>query len=291
MAQILIFSLLISALYALVAVGFTLIFGVARVFNLAHGAFLMVGAYAAYLANGIFGWNIYLATAFAVLFTAAFAILVYKVLVRYIIAHPVVTLMATLAFSLLLEQLILVLPFFGSSPKSLAPFIPGAMALFGTQVPSDRLVGFAISWVCFLAFWLFMQRAKLGKAILATSQDRIAAALVGIDAERIYTIVFMISGALAALAGIFFVSWTSLVPILWREPMIISFAIVIFGGLGSISGSLIAAYLIGFLETLTTYTPMLGPSWVGMPSLALLLIILMLRPQGLFGIGIGRGAE
>jgi len=287
MAQILIFSLLISALYALVAAGFTLIFGVARVFNLAHGAFLMVGAYAAYLANGIFGWNIYLATAFAVLFTAAFAVAIYKGLVRYIISYPVVTLMATLAFSLLLEQLILVIPFFGPNPRPLDSFIPGAIALSGTQVPSDRLVGFAVSWVCFLAFGLFMQWTKLGKAVEATSQDRLAAALVGIDAERIYTIVFMISGALAALAGIFFVSWGSLTPSLWREPMIISFAIVIFGGLGSITGSLISAYLIGFLETFTTYTPMLGPSWVGMPSLALLLIILMLRPQGL----LGRGAE
>ena len=283
MAQILISSLLISALYALISIGFTLIFGVARVFNLAHGAFLMAGAYATYLANGIFGWNIYPAGAFAVVLTALFAAATYKGLIRYFIFHPVVTLMATLAFSLLLEHLFLVIPAFGPNPHPLDPFVEGTTVLWGTQIPRDRLFGFAVSWLCFAAFWLFVHRSKAGKAILATSQDRTGAALVGIDAERIYTLTFMISGALAGIGGGFFVSWASLIPNMWREPMIISFAIIIIGGLGSILGSLIAAYLVGFLETLTIYTPALGPSWVGMPSLVLLLIILMLRPQGLFG--------
>jgi len=287
MAQILISSLLISALYALISLGFTLIFGVARVFNLAHGAFLMVAAYLTYLANGIFGWNIYPAAAFAVVLTALFAAATYKGLIRYFIFHPVVTLMATLTFSLLLEHLFLVIPAFGPNPHPLDPFVAGTAALWGAQIPRDRLLGFAVSWLCFLAFWLFVHRSKAGKAILATSQDRTGAALVGIDPERIYTLAFMVSGALAGIGGVFFVSWASLVPDMWREPMLISFAIITIGGLGSIPGSLIAAYLVGFLETLIIYTPALGPSWVGMPSLLILLIVLMLRPRGLFAKGAG----
>jgi len=283
MEQILVFSLLISALYALVAAGFTLIFGVARIFNLAHGAFLMVGAYAAYAASELWGWDIYLATIFALSFTAFFAGATYVVLIRPLLAHPAVVLMATLALSLLLEILIAVIPAFGTHSRSLAPFIDGTITILGVNFPPDRLLGFGASWLCLSALGLMFRGTKVGKAILATSQERRGALLMGIDVERIYLLTFMLSGALAALAGIFFVGWGSLVPWLWREPLIISFAIVILGGLGSIAGSLVAAYLIGFLETLITYTPALGPSWVGMPSLILLLAVLMLRPQGLLG--------
>ncbi|MGQ9602305.1 MAG: branched-chain amino acid ABC transporter permease [Candidatus Bipolaricaulia bacterium] len=289
MGQILVSSLLISALYALISIGFTLVFGVARVFNLAHGAFLMVGAYAAYLVNGLLGWDICSAATIAVAFTALFAALVYWGFIRYFIFHPIVTVMATLALSLLLEQLLVVIPAIGPSPRHLDPFLEGAAPLFGAWVPKDRLLGFLVSWLCCLALFFFIRRSRAGKAILATAQDRTGAALVGIEPERIYLLTFTVSGALAAIAGIFFNSWTSLVPSIWREPMIISFAIVILGGLGSILGSLVAAYLVGFLETWTIYTPALGPSWVGLPSLILLLVVLLLRPQGLFGVR--RGAE
>lgn len=283
MGQILVSSLLISALYALISIGFTLVFGVARVFNLAHGAFLIVGAYAAYIVNGLLGWDVYSAAAVAVAFTALFAASVYWGFIRHFIFHPIVTVMATLALSLLLEQLLIVIPAVGPSPRQLDPFLEGATLLLGAQVPKDRLLGFAVSWPCCLALWLFIRRSKAGKAILATAQDRTGAALVGIRPERVYLLTFTLSGALAAVAGVFFSSWTSLVPSIWREPMIISFAIVILGGLGSVLGSLVAAYLVGFLETLTIYTPALGPSWVGLPSLILLLAVLMLRPRGLFG--------
>jgi branched-chain amino acid transport system permease protein len=283
MEQILVFSLLISALYALVAAGFTLIFGVARVFNLAHGAFLMVGAYAAYTASDLWGWDIYLATSFSLMFTAAFAGATYIVLIRPLLAQPAVVLMATLALSLLLELSIAVIPEFGTHSRSLEPFIDGTLTILGVNFPPDRLLGFGASWLCLLGLGLLFRCTRVGKAILATSQERQGALLMGIDVGRIYLVTFMLSGALAALAGIFFVGWGSLVPWLWREPLIISFSIVILGGLGSVLGSLVAAYLIGFLETLTTYTPALGPSWVGMPSLILLLAVLMLRPRGLFG--------
>ena len=283
MAQILISSVLISSLYALISIGFTLVFGVARVFNLAHGAFLMVGAYSAYLANELLRWGIYPAAVIAVASTALFAALIYRGFIRHFIFHPVITVMATLALSFLMEQLFVVLPVIGPAPRHLDPFLKGAIPLFGTQVPKDRLLGFLVSWSCFLSLFFFIRRSRVGKAILATSQDRTGAALVGIEPERVYLLTFMISGALAAVAGIFFISWTSLTPNIWREPMLISFAIVVLGGLGSILGSLAAAYLVGFLETLTIYTPALGPSWVGLPSLVLLLTVLMLRPQGLLG--------
>jgi branched-chain amino acid transport system permease protein len=122
---------------------------------------------------------------------------------------------------------------------------------------------------------------KLGKAILATAQDRTGAALVGIEPEKVYMITWVISGALAGVAGVFFASSLAILPTMWRDPLVIAFAIVILGGLGSILGSLLAAYLVGFLETLTVY--LVSPSWRGLPSLILLVLILILKPKGLFG--------
>lgn len=280
MAQILIFSILISALYALVAIGFTMIFGVAGVLNLAHGAFIMAAAYVAYVANEYLDLNPILSYILAVLFTSALAVAIYKGLIRYVQRSLVVTMIVTLAFALILEQLVFN---FRVTPGTLTPLIAGNTILFGVKVFNNQMLAFAISWVGLGFLWLFVNRSKMGKAIMATSMDRVGASLVGIDPEAIYTITWGISGALAGIAGIFFPSFMMMAPSMWRDPLIIAFAIVILGGLGSIRGSLIAAYMIGFIEILTMYTPWLGESWVGLPSLIILVVILVLRPRGLFG--------
>jgi len=288
MAQILIFSILISALYALVAIGFTMIFGVANVLNLAHGAFIMAAAYAAYVLSVSLNLNIYLSFILAIFFTALLAIATYKGLVRYIQHSPVITMIVTLAFALILQQLVIY--FFGDTPKNLKPLIGGTTALLGVTVENNRILAFIISCIVIGLLWLFVGATKAGKAIMATSQDRIGAALAGIDPEHIYTITWGISGALAAVAGIFLASLLTMVPYMWIDPLIIAFAVVILGGLGSIRGSLIAAYIVGFVETLTVYLPRIaptawlgGPRWSGLASLVILIIILILRPQGLFG--------
>jgi branched-chain amino acid transport system permease protein len=182
--------------------------------------------------------------------------------------------------------------------------------LFGTaraqdlKLISNRLVLFAVAAGVIALFWYFVQRTRTGKAILATSMDQEGAALVGIDVRRVYTLTWALSGALAGVAGVFLAAWLPMLPVMWRDPLIISFAIVVLGGLGSLKGSLIAAGLIGFAETVTAYTPairinlnscdpssfqpcyyfdLLGLSWVGVPSLIILVLILFLRPKGLFG--------
>jgi branched-chain amino acid transport system permease protein len=168
----------------------------------------------------------------------------------------------------------------------------------------NRLLLFAVAAAVIALFWYFVQRTRTGKAILATSMDQEGAALVGIDVRRVYTLTWALSGALAGVAGVFLAAWLPMLPVMWRDPLIISFAIVVLGGLGSLKGSLIAACLIGFAETITAYTPairvnlvpcdpfsfqpcyyfdLLGLSWVGVPSLIILVMILFLRPKGLFG--------
>jgi branched-chain amino acid transport system permease protein len=292
--RIVIYSVLISALYALVALGFTMIFGVGRVLNLAHGAFLMVGAYTAWFAQQQLQLDLYIAFVLAVGVCALLAIVFYQGLVRHVQRSPIVTLIATLACALLIEELIKI--FFSTNTQLLAPFVSGSIEIDRTTVITNRIVAFAASWVAIVLFWLFVHRTRWGKVILATAQDQEGAALVGIDVRRVYTLTWGLSGVLAGIAGVFFASWVKLDPFMWRDPLVISFAIVVVGGLGSLKGSIIAAYLIGFLEVVMTYSPsirvcaadfrcfeFLGSSWVGVPSLLMLVIILFIRPAGLFG--------
>jgi branched-subunit amino acid ABC-type transport system permease component len=171
------------------------------------------------------------------------------------------------------------------------------------KLDMNRLVLFAVAALIIGLFWYFVQRTRTGKAILATSMDQEGAAHVGIDVRRVYTLTWALSGAMAGIAGVFLAAWLPMLPFMWRDPLIISFAIVVLGGLGSLKGSLLAAGIIGFAETLTAYTnplrvylnqpsnpfeqpyyfDFLGLSWVGVPSLFILVLILFLRPKGLFG--------
>ncbi|MFQ6090931.1 MAG: branched-chain amino acid ABC transporter permease, partial [Candidatus Bipolaricaulia bacterium] len=268
-----------------------------------HGIFLISLPYLAYVAAGVFhlapGMAFALAFAFAVLFTTG--------LVRYIQGSTIITMIVTLAFALALEQLVKIL--FGSTPGILLPLIKGNTLIFGVKLGNTQILAFAISWLAIGLLWFFVRGTRLGKATLATAQDRVGAALVGIDPELVYTVTWAISGALAGVAGVFFASSLAILPTMWRDPLVIAFAIVILGGLGSIRGSLIAAYFVGFLETLTVYMPNYtpqfihfverllpssltsssvfhffstalssigGPRWRGLPSLILLILILIL---------------
>ncbi|MCI2430173.1 branched-chain amino acid ABC transporter permease [Candidatus Acetothermia bacterium] len=290
--RIVIFSVLVSALYALVALGFTMIFGVGRVLNLAHGALLMVGAYTAWFAQRL-GLELYLAAGLAVVVCALLAVALYQGLIRHVQHSVIITLIATLACALLLEEIVKI--FFTTTPQILQPFISGSVIFHQTTIISNRILAFGASWAAILLFWIFVHRTRWGKVILATAQDQEGAALVGINVRHVYTVTWALSGALAGLAGVFFASWVNLSPFMWRDPLIISFAIVVVGGLGSLKGSIVAAYLIGFLEVFMTYSPsirfcadfrcfeFLGPSWVGVPSLMMLVLILFLKPSGLFG--------
>ena len=285
MEQILLLAVLRSSLYALVALGFTLIFGVGGVLNLAHGAFLMMAAYFAYTALVFLGLPLPLSLGFGVIATATLAAGLYRVVISRVRASPILTLIVSLSITLILQEIVAMS--FGLAPKSLPPPVSGVSVVLGVTVENVRLVAFAVSWVALGCFWLFIERARFGKAIRAMAMSRRGAELVGIDIERAYTATWAISGALAGLAGIFFSYPGGMDPRMWVDPLIISFAIVILGGLGSLTGSLIAAYLVGFVETFTFYAPQahipLGAAWVGVPSLLLTVLILIFRPQGLLG--------
>ncbi|MFB6285774.1 MAG: branched-chain amino acid ABC transporter permease [Candidatus Bipolaricaulia bacterium] len=284
MVAILLFAILKSALYSLLALGFTLLFGVGGVLNLAHGALLMISAYLTYTGFEVVGLPLSLALVGGVLVTAGLAAALYRGVIGRIQHSSILTLIVTLAIALMAQEAIALI--FGTSATLPNP-VPGQSRIAGIEVANVQLAAFAVAWLAIGGFWVFIERTRFGKAIRATAMDAKGAALVGIHSRQVFTWTWALSGGLAGLAGVFLVYPSGLSPTMWIDPLVIAFAIVILGGLGSLKGSIVAAYLVGFVETLTFYAPQveipLGAQWVGVPSLLLTVLILIIRPQGLFG--------
>jgi branched-chain amino acid transport system permease protein len=283
--------LLLGALYALVAIGFTLIFGVGGVLNLAHGASITIGAYTAYytvqlgsqlgLGSGI---GIYVGAVAALVLSALFNLALYKYLIKPVGDNPVAVLILTLVMSLVVEQVFLAVA--GAQEVTIPGFVTGQVPILG-GIQANRVLGFVLSWVLIGLLFYFVNRTKQGQAILATSMSKKGSALVGIDPDRTYTYTWLIAGALAGVAGLFIGSFQSVQPLMGRSPLLLSFSIVVLGGLGSIRGSVIGAYFISLLDQLTIFY--VSERLAGLAGLVVLVVVLLVRPKGLFGRELAEG--
>ncbi len=277
--EILIYGAVTSAIYAMLAVGFTLIFGVARVLNLAHGSFYALGAYGTYVLTSIVGLPLWLAALLAIAAVSLFGVIVEKVLIRPLRYSQLGVLMITLAVSLVVEQALFLI--FGSEYRNVPAFIDTKVSIGGVDVAGQRLLTLVVAVVAIGALYLFIQRTRLGSAILAISQDAEAAKYMGIPSDRIFSLVMAISASLAALAGVLAGPFLSVQPSMHLLPIVKAFAIVIVGGLGSIPGSILAALMLGYAETLVAY--LISTSWTEIVSVLATLLTLVLRPAGIFG--------
>lgn len=279
MIGILVYGAVISAVYAMLAVGFTLIFGVARILNLAHGSFYALGAYTVYTLTANAHMPLWLAAIIAVLFVAAFGVLMERLLVRPLRRSMLAVLLITLAVSLMVEQVLLLI--FGSEARNVPSFVSATYSIGGADIGGQRLLALTASVVILSALWLFMQHTKLGTAILAISQDAEAAQYMGIPSDRIYSIVMGLSAGIAAAAGVLVAPFQTVIPSMGLLPLVKAFAIVIVGGLGSIPGSIVGALLLGYTETIIAFE--VSIEWSQIVSVAAVLITLILRPAGFFG--------
>jgi branched-chain amino acid transport system permease protein len=277
--EVLIYGAVTSAVYAMLAVGFTLIFGVARVLNLSHGSFYALGAYGAYVYNGVLGVPLLPSALLSVATVALFGMLVERTLVRPLRRSALAVLMITLAVSLLVEQLLFLT--FGSEYRNVRSFVREKVTLAAVDIGGQRLLTLACGVALVVTLWLFIQKTKLGAAILAVSQDPEAAQHVGIDTDRIFSVVMAISAGLAAAAGVLVAPFLTVQPGMGLLPMTKAFSIVILGGLGSIPGSLLASLVLGYSETIVAYA--FSSSFTELVSLVAILLTLILRPAGLFG--------
>ncbi|WP_345781968.1 branched-chain amino acid ABC transporter permease [Natrinema salsiterrestre] len=278
--SILVVGAMISAVYALIAIGFTMIFGVGGVLNLAHGALIMIGAFT-YLAATSAAIPPFAGFLLAVVVTAAASYALYAGLVKYIEDNIVITFLATVVVALLLTELVIIQ--FGSAPSQLLPVISGTIYLeaVGTRIRYVQLLAFVVSWIAIGALWYYVTKTDEGRSILATSMSTRGAELTGVDLQKVKSRTWLIAGAFAGIAGVFIGTLQSTSPQMWLSPLALAFIIVVIGGIGSIKGSVIAAYLIGYLETASV--EILGPSFQGVLSLVVLVAILLLKPNGLFG--------
>ena len=285
--QILIDGFAISALYALGATGFTLIFGVSGVLNLSHGAIMVGAAVAAWAAAGLLHVDAYVAALIGIAVGVVLAFATYFLTVRPIqqskrIAESereIFILTATLLWGIIIQELVAYL--YTNNAKTVLPIVEGVVTVLGVRTPTNEFFTAAVCWLVIGMLWLLVNRTRRGKAVLAASMNPRGVTLLGIELSGIYLTVWAVYGLLAGIAGILLgmflgVSSYSVGPLTAS-----AFSIVVLGGLGSVSGSLIAAYVVGYLETMTAY--MLSPAYRTIPALLLLVVVMYVRPQGLFG--------
>jgi len=285
--QILVDGFAISALYALGATGFTLIFGVSGVLNLSHGALMVLGAVAAWAATNELHAGAYLAALFGIGSTLIAAFATYFVVVRPLQTSRAIpkeeteifVLTGTLLWGIMIQELIAY--FFTDNAKTVLPIVEGVVDIFGVRTPQNEIFTAVICWVVIGVLWLIVNKTRSGKAVLAASMNPRGVTLLGFELSRIYIAIWAIYGVLAGIAGVLLgmflgVSSYSAGPLTGS-----AFSIVVLGGLGSVSGSLVAAYVVGYLETVTAY--MINPAYRLIPALLLLVAVMYVRPQGLFG--------
>ncbi len=279
MLQILVYGAVISSIYALLAVGFTLIFGVARILNLAHGSFYALGAYGVYTLTADAHLPLWLAAIASVLTVGCIGVLVERFLVRPLRRSMLAVLLITLAVALMVEQVLLLI--FGSEARNVPSMIDVTYHFPGVDISGQRLLALGGGIVVLAGLWLFLQFTRLGSAILAISQDAEAAQYMGIPSDRMYSIVMGVSAAIAALAGVLVAPFQSVIPSMGLLPLVKAFAIVVVGGLGSIAGSVVGALLLGYSETIIAFK--ISIEWSQIVSVAAVLITLIIRPAGFFG--------
>ena len=271
--------MLLSGLYALIAMGFTLIFSVGRVLNLAYGAYLMLGGYVYFYFSQQLGLPKLAGVGLAALFGCAIGLLKYRLIVKTLKGDHVAVEISTLILAVVLQAGVVYV--FGDSAKILLPIVPGVVQVAGASVTYNLLVATLASWIILIALYLYIRNTHTGRAMQAVSMDAKGAAISGIDPDRINMITWGISGTLGATAGVFFASYTQLSPSMWVAPLIIAVAVVIVGGIGSIIGTLIVAHIIGFMEIIAV--AWIAPELRGVFTMLLIISVLIIRPRGLFG--------
>jgi branched-chain amino acid transport system permease protein len=285
--QILIDGFAISSLYALGAIGFTLIFGVSGVLNISHGAIMVVSAVIAWWVADAFN-----AGALGAAMTGIAAGLGCALVTYFTIVWPIqnsrkipsdekeiFVLTATLLWALMLQETVAY--FFTNNPKTVKPLITGVVDVLGVRTPANQIMTSVVAWVVIGLLWILVNRTRAGKTLLAASINPRGLTLLGFELSRVYLLVWVIYGVLAGIAGVLLGAFLGIssdnVGVLTAS----AFSIVVLGGLGSVTGSLIAAYVVGYLETTTAY--LISPSVRAVPVLLLLVVVIYLRPQGLLG--------
>ena len=280
--DIIISSLINGSIYALLAIGFSLIFGVARIVNIAHTAFYMLASYCIYFGTHRLGVNPVLSMVAAVIVVTLIGLVSYKLFIDPIREHEGAVLIATIALAMVFQEVMLLI--FSGDFRGVPSLIEGYMIVLGVKVSYQQLLTVGVALLVLAAVWALLKKTKLGLAIRATANDREVANLMGMDESRVAMITMGVSVGLAALSGAVVVPLTIVNPFMWMHPLIMMMAVVVLGGLGSIKGSFLGAYILGFAEALVVFLIPMGAYLKGSVALSIMILVLLIRPEGLFGV-------
>lgn len=278
--DVLVQGALTSATIALVALGFSLVYGVGGIVNLAHGSFFMIGAYVAYSIQDA-GAPLIVAAVGGVLAAAFAGVLLERLVIAPIRHQEVAVLIATLAVAILAESGVRY--FYGTLERQLPGFVRGAIDLGGVPLQQTRLLAGIVALIAVVAVLLILTKSPVGRMVRAVAEDAEAAQLVAVRPERVTLYVLAIGAGLAGLAGVLVAPYTVLTPTMWLLPLTQAFAIVILGGLGSVQGTVLASVIVGFLDRFVAFNVPDGDIKVGLVTIVVILATLILRPQGLLG--------
>lgn len=272
-------GLIIGLLYLLMAIGFTLVFGVMRVVNFAHGEFYMLGAFAAYL--GVTRLQLPFLAAVCLAFAAAVVLgwIIEVVVLKGLRGDELSGMIATIGLAMVLQNGALLL--FGPDPQSMPPVAQGVVSLGPVVMPLSRLYVVAFSVAVLAALYVFLMHSRMGRALRAVVQDAEIASAQGISARLIYPLGFGLGVALAVVAGALMAPVFSVSPGIGATPLLKAFIVVILGGLGSIPGAALASLLLGVTESAAN--TFMSSSASDMLLFGLVMLMLIFRPAGLLG--------
>lgn len=276
----LIFGTIQGSIYALLAMGFSLVYGVGGILNQAHGAFYVIATYIFYWCFANIPQYGYIAgIVVAIIATTIIGGLIYLLLIKPLKESHVGIVIVTFAFAFFTEQLVGILV--DQKYHNMPYLIPGQFILFGVNVQYQYILIIIVALSLLVIITLFISKFKLGKSIRAVAQDSEAASLMGINVDRILAYTLMISGFLVAVAAVLYIPVETVAPQIGWNVLLNSFAIVVLGGLGSLPGSVVGAFILAYARTFTNY--FIDPVLSALIPILVILVMLIVRPRGLFG--------
>ena len=282
-AQQVILGLLLGGVYVAMALGFSLVWGILNIVNLAHGAFVIIGAYVTWALFAHLHVDPFLSLPVDAVALFAIGYVLQRGVINRVIRAPVLfTFLLTFGLNLVIVSLLLLI--FTGDFRSVNPSYAGAGLQIGSiAIPYIRVGGLVVAFLLAAILWAILNRSRAGAAILAVGADRDAAQLVGIDLRHAYALTFAIGAAFAGVAGGIISTFQSITPTAGDPYTLQAFAVVILGGLGRVSATVAGGLLFGLIEVLAQSAPGLGSGYANAIAFAVLVVVLVVRPQGLLG--------
>ncbi len=281
--QTIINGIMLGGFYSVMVLGFSVIWGVMGVINLAHGEFIMVGAYITWVMNKQYGWDPFTALIVVIPIMFVLGYVLQRVLINRIVERPyLISLLVSFGLSIITANVVKLM--YSGSPRITQTALSGFWRVGGVTIPVTKTYIMLAALIIMLTLYLFLQRTRMGKSIRAAAQNKEAARMVGIEIKQVYALTFAICIALTGAAGMLISPTQAIFPFMGAPLTLKAFAITAMSGLGSIPGALMGGIVLGLVEVfIGTYVPGIGTNLGIVASFVLLVLVLVTRPQGLFG--------